>query len=66
APLPYADVPRFDARSLIAHWARLHAGHEMPAPEHNEALAEGWAPRGWNRRCRAYRRPSRSTSAGAV
>lgn len=43
APLPYADVPRFDARSLIAHWKRLHAGHEMPAPEHNEALAEGWA-----------------------
>lgn len=43
APLPYADVPRFDASSLIAHWSRLHAGHAMPAPEHNAALAEGWA-----------------------
>ncbi|RZL91181.1 MAG: hypothetical protein EOP76_14180 [Variovorax sp.] len=40
--LPYTDVPRFDAASLLAHWNRLHAsqGLQPPAPG---PLAEGWA-----------------------
>ncbi|RZI76062.1 MAG: hypothetical protein EOP80_08015 [Variovorax sp.] len=40
--LPYTDVPRFDAASLLAHWNRLHAsqGLRPPAPG---PLAEGWA-----------------------
>ena len=42
-PLPYADVPRFDARSLLPHWPRLHAGHALPAPAEDAPLAEGWA-----------------------
>jgi tetratricopeptide (TPR) repeat protein len=42
-PLPWADVPRFDARSVLLHWPRLHAGHELPLPAESSALAEGWA-----------------------
>jgi hypothetical protein len=42
-PLPWADVPRYDARSVASHWPRLHAGHELPAPDESSALAEGWA-----------------------
>jgi len=40
-PLPYADVPRFDAASLLAHWPRLHAGHTL-APPDSDALAQAW------------------------
>jgi len=43
APLPYADVPRFDARRLLAHWPRLHGGHPLAPPAEHEPLAEGWA-----------------------
>jgi len=42
-PLPWADSPRYDARSVLPHWARLHAGHELPVPAEGSALAEGWA-----------------------
>ncbi|MDQ0014797.1 tetratricopeptide (TPR) repeat protein [Variovorax boronicumulans] len=42
-PLPYADVPRFDARSVLPHWPRLHAGHHLPPPDAGTPLAEGWA-----------------------
>jgi tetratricopeptide (TPR) repeat protein len=42
-PLPWADVPRFDARSVLLHWPRLHAGHDLPLPAESSALAEGWA-----------------------
>ena len=43
-PLPYADTPRHDARSVLAHWPRLHAGHDhMPPPAADSPLAEGWA-----------------------
>jgi hypothetical protein len=42
-PLPWADVPRYDARSVVSHWPRLHAGHELPVPDENSALADGWA-----------------------
>jgi tetratricopeptide (TPR) repeat protein len=43
-PLPYADVPRYDARSLLAHWPRLHAGHDLPPPPPADGpLADGWA-----------------------
>lgn len=42
-PLPYADVPRFDARSVLPHWPRLHAGHDLPPPDAGAPLAEGWA-----------------------
>lgn len=42
-PLPYADVPRYDARSLLAHWPRLHAGHALAPPAADGPLAEGWA-----------------------
>ncbi|SDJ24806.1 hypothetical protein [Variovorax sp. OV700] len=41
-PLPYADVPRYDARSLLVHWPRLHAGHPLPPPAEGHPLAEGW------------------------
>jgi len=42
-PLPYADAPRFDARSVLPQWPRLHAGHELPPPAEDAPLAEGWA-----------------------
>ncbi|MET3495304.1 hypothetical protein [Variovorax boronicumulans] len=42
-PLPYPDAPRFDARSLLPHWPRLHAGHALPPPHADAPLAEGWA-----------------------
>ncbi|WP_205736696.1 hypothetical protein [Acidovorax cavernicola] len=42
-PLPYTDVPRYDARSLLTHWPRLHAGHALPPPAAGAPLAEGWA-----------------------
>lgn len=43
-PLPYADTPRHDARSVLANWPRLHAGHDhMPPPAADSPLAEGWA-----------------------
>lgn len=42
-PLPYADVPRYDARSVLPHWPRLHAGNGLPPPAEGSPLAEGWA-----------------------
>ncbi|MGJ7567541.1 hypothetical protein ACSFBM_27060 [Variovorax sp. GB1R11] len=42
-PLPWADVPRYDARSVASHWPRLHAGHELPVPDERSPLADGWA-----------------------
>lgn len=42
-PLPYADVPRYDAATLLTHWPRLHLGHDLPPPEPGAALCEGWA-----------------------
>lgn len=43
-PLPYPDVPHYDARSVLSHWPRLHAGHDdMPPPAAGAPLAEGWA-----------------------
>ncbi|ATA57544.1 hypothetical protein AO062_21955 [Variovorax boronicumulans] len=36
-------MPRYDARSLLAHWQRLHAGHALPPPAPDAPLAEGWA-----------------------
>jgi tetratricopeptide (TPR) repeat protein len=42
-PLPYADVPRYDGHSLLAHWPRLHAGQPLPPPAAGDPLAEGWA-----------------------
>jgi len=42
-PFPWSDVPRYDARSVAAHWPRLHAGHELPVPPDTSPLAEGWA-----------------------
>ena len=42
-PLPYADVPRYDARSVLPNWPRLHAGHPVPPPDEGHPLAEGWA-----------------------
>lgn len=41
-PLPYADVMRFDAAGLLAHWNRLHAGQGLQPPAPGP-LAEGWA-----------------------
>jgi tetratricopeptide (TPR) repeat protein len=41
-PLPYGDVARFDAGNLHLHWARLHAGQDIPPPPPGP-LAEGWA-----------------------
>lgn len=42
-PMPWADSPRYDARSVLSHWPRLHAGHGLPMPAEGSALAEGWA-----------------------
>lgn len=42
-PLPYADVPRYDASTLLSQWRRLHAGHPLPPPEKEHPLADGWA-----------------------
>lgn len=42
-PLPWADSPRYDARSVLSHWPRLHAGHALPPPAEGSTLAEGWA-----------------------
>ncbi len=42
-PFPWSDVPRYDPRSVASHWPRLHAGHELPAPDEGSPLAEGWA-----------------------
>ncbi|KQU87108.1 hypothetical protein ASC78_03295 [Variovorax sp. Root318D1] len=42
-PLPYFDVPRFDAQSLLLDWPRLHAGHALPPPAEGHPLADGWA-----------------------
>lgn len=41
-PLPYADVARFSASSVLAHWDQLHAGQCLPPPAPGP-LAEGWA-----------------------
>lgn len=41
--LPYWDVPRYDAQSLLVHWPRLHAGHALPPPAEGHPLADGWA-----------------------
>ena len=40
--LPYTDVPRFDAATLLTHWNRLHAGQGLQPPAPGP-LAEGWA-----------------------
>ncbi|MDM0114704.1 hypothetical protein QTI66_21305 [Variovorax sp. J22R133] len=40
--IPYADVPRFDARTVLAKWTRLQAGQGKPAQPCAD-LAEGWA-----------------------
>jgi len=42
-PLPYADVPRYDADTVLTQWPRLHAGHPVPPPDRGHPLAEGWA-----------------------
>ena len=42
-PLPYADLPRYDARTVQSQWPRLHAGHPLPPPAREHPLAEGWA-----------------------
>lgn len=42
-PLPWADTPRFDARSVLSLWPRLHAGHELALPTEGSPLADGWA-----------------------
>jgi tetratricopeptide (TPR) repeat protein len=39
---PYADLPSFDAASVVRQWPRLHASHSMPPPA-SQQLAEGWA-----------------------
>ncbi|MCU4121279.1 hypothetical protein [Variovorax sp. N23] len=41
APLPYADLPRFDTQRLLAAWPRLHAGNPLAPPEPGP-LADGW------------------------
>lgn len=41
APLPYADMPRFDTQRLLAAWPRLHAGNPLPPPAPGP-LADGW------------------------
>jgi tetratricopeptide (TPR) repeat protein len=43
ASLPYADVPRYDARTVLSQWLRLHAGHSLPPPAGDHPLADGWA-----------------------
>jgi tetratricopeptide (TPR) repeat protein len=40
--LPYRDVPRFDAASLLAKWDRLHAGQWMKPPAPGP-MADAWA-----------------------
>lgn len=42
AVLPFTDLPRFDAASVRARWARLHAGQPAPPPA-TDALAAAWA-----------------------
>lgn len=42
ALLPYADVTRFEATSLLAQWHRLHAGQGRMPPT-TGVLASGWA-----------------------
>lgn len=39
--MPYADVPRFDADTLMSRWARLHAGQALALPS-SSALIDGW------------------------
>jgi tetratricopeptide (TPR) repeat protein len=41
APLPYADLPRFDTQRVLAAWPRLHAGNPLPPPAPGP-LADGW------------------------
>ena len=41
APLPYADLPRFDTQRLLAAWPRLHAGNPLSPPAPGP-LADGW------------------------
>ncbi|MBU2285178.1 MAG: hypothetical protein KKC85_01935, partial [Gammaproteobacteria bacterium] len=40
--MPYEDAPHFEARTLAAHWDRLHAGQGLQPPAPGP-LAEGWA-----------------------
>jgi len=42
-PLPYADVPRYDAHTVQLQWRRLHAGHPLPPPAREHPLTDGWA-----------------------
>ncbi|HUD32867.1 MAG TPA: hypothetical protein VMR43_07585 [Variovorax sp.] len=39
--MPYPDVPRFDAVTLLSRWARLHAGQALALPS-SSALIDGW------------------------
>lgn len=39
-PMPYPDVPRFDATTLLSRWTRLHAGQALALP--SSALMDGW------------------------
>jgi tetratricopeptide (TPR) repeat protein len=39
--MPYPDVPRFDADTLMSRWARLHAGQALARPS-SSALIDGW------------------------
>jgi tetratricopeptide (TPR) repeat protein len=41
-PVPYADLPRFDAADVLARWPQLHAGQALPPPD-SATLLEGWA-----------------------
>ena len=38
--MPYPDVPRFDADTLLSRWARLHAGQALALP--SSGLIDGW------------------------
>lgn len=39
-PMPYPDVPRFDADTLLSRWPRLHAGQALALP--SSSLMDGW------------------------
>lgn len=43
ARMRYADLPRFDAESVLGQWRRLHAGQGDFDPPRDGSLLEGWA-----------------------
>lgn len=44
ARISLADLPRFDAQSVLTQWRRLHAGQgDFEPPSVNNSLLEGWA-----------------------